>query len=106
MRIATAVLISCLAGPVLAEQCTFTIECFEDESCQETHFGLEISGDTLITDAETISVTTGGSDTKGVFVGYTASAFHVLTREIGGQARYSTHIFDGLLMVNYMGTCE
>ncbi|MEL6608985.1 MAG: hypothetical protein AAFO93_08745 [Pseudomonadota bacterium] len=95
------------ALPALAsETCTFTTECFESEACAETAFEMSIEGDTLITDAETIPVTSGGSATKGVFVGYTASAFHVLTREIDGEARYSTHIFDGMMMVNYLGTCE
>lgn len=94
------------ATGALAETCTFTTECFEAEACQETNFEITIEGDTLVTIAETIPVTSGGSDTKGVFVGYTSSAFHVLTREKSGPARYSTHIFDGMMMVNYMGTCE
>lgn len=88
------------------ENCTFTQECFEAEACTETYFTMAIEGDTLVTDAETISVNTGGSDTVGVFVGYTSSAFHVLTREKNGPARYATHIFDGVMMVNYLGTCE
>lgn len=89
-----------------AEVCTFVTECFEGDGCYETQFEMTIDGNELITDAETIPVTTGGSDTVNVFVGYSNSAFHVLTREIGGAARYSTHIFDGVLMVNYLGTCE
>lgn len=88
------------------ETCTFTQECFEGEACTETAFTMTIDGDKLVTDAETISVNTGGSDTVGVFVGYTSSAFHVLTREKNGPARYATHIFDGVMMVNYLGTCE
>lgn len=95
-----------IPGLALAEICTFTVECFEGETCAETTFTLEIVDGTLITDAETIPVTSGGSDTIGVFVGYTPSAFHVLTREAGADARYSTHIFDGPLMVNYLGTCS
>lgn len=96
----------CVGAAAQAETCTFTTECFESEGCSETNFSMAIEGDTLVTDAETIPVTSGGSETKGVFVGYTSSAFHVLTREKGGAARYSTHIFDGMMMVNYMGTCE
>ncbi|MEL6640035.1 MAG: hypothetical protein AAFP98_01780 [Pseudomonadota bacterium] len=96
----------CIGTSVGAETCTFTTECFEDEGCADTQFSMAIDGNTIVTDAETIVVTTGGSDTKNVFVGYTETAFHVLTREKGGAARYSTHIFDGMLMVNYLGTCE
>ena len=94
------------AGSALAEQCIFTTECFEGDGCSETTFSMSIEGKTLVTDAETIPVSIGGSDTLNVFVGYTESAFHVLTRQKGGDARYSTHIFDGPLMVNYLGTCS
>ncbi|MEM8979213.1 MAG: hypothetical protein AAGD04_07000 [Pseudomonadota bacterium] len=100
------VLLAALPAAAAAEEiCRFTTECFEGEACSETAFDMTIAGDKLITDAETIPVSTGGSATKNVFVGYTASAFHVLTREKEGAARYSTHLFEGLMMVNYMGTC-
>ena len=99
-----AVMLSAQAA--YAEVCTFTQEGFEDEACLETQFEITIEGDTLVTVSETIPVTTGGSDTTSVFVGYSSSAFHVLTREKQGQARYSTHLFEGLLMLNYLGTCE
>jgi len=101
-----AVAVCLSASNVAAEVCTFVTECFEGDGCYETNFEMTVEDDKLITDAETIPVGTGGSDTVNVFVGYTDSAFHVLTREINGQARYSTHIFDGILMVNYLGTCE
>lgn len=91
--------------PAFAETCTFTKECFEADACSETAFSMEIDGNQMITDAETIPVSTGGSETTRVSVGYSASAFHVLTRENGGEARYSTHIFAGPLMVNYLGSC-
>lgn len=102
-----AFLIFFLSGTTaFAEVCTFTSECFEGEECSETMFEMTVEDDKLITDAETIPVGTGGSDTVNVFVGYTNSAFHVLTREVNGEARYSTHLFEGIMMVNYMGTCE
>lgn len=104
--ILTTFVLGISTAAAMAEQCTFTSECFEGEACAETSFTMTIEDGKLITDAETIPVTSGGSDTVNVFVGYTASAFHVLTREKGNQARYSTHIFDGPLMVNYLGTCE
>jgi len=94
-----------VTAPAVAETCTFTQECFEAEGCSDTAFSMQIDGNEMITDAETIPVSTGGSETTRVSVGYTASAFHVLTRETDGGARYSTHIFDGPLMVNYLGSC-
>jgi len=95
-----------MSAPVAAETCNFTSECYEDESCAETTFSMEVHPDKLVTDAETIPVGTGGSDTVNVFVGYTANGFHVLTREVNGQARYATHYFEGPIMINYIGTCS
>jgi hypothetical protein len=107
MKILSAACLCLLsATTAYGEICTFTSECFEDESCAETAFSITIDGASLITDAETIPVSKGGSEKLSVFVGYTDSAFHVLTRETTGGARYSTHIFDGPLMVNYLGTCN
>lgn len=89
--------------PALAEVCSFTTECFEGDGCYETTFSMTIDGDTLVTDAETISVT---DDAGPALIATTPSAVHVLTRSGDGAARYSTHIFDGPLMLNYLGTCE
>lgn len=94
------------SGIAFAERCTFTLECFEGEVCSETNFSMDAFEDRLITDAETIPVSAGGVGDTHSFVGFTESAMHLLTRKIGGDARYSTHIFDGPLMVNYLGTCE
>ncbi len=94
------------AAPALAETCDFTQECFEAEACSETSFSMEIDGDQLIMDAETIMVSTSGFETARISVGSSSSAVHVLTRQTGGEARYSTHIFDGPLMVSYLGSCS
>jgi hypothetical protein len=101
-----------LAQPLAAEsyQCSFTTECFEAESCSETAFNMSIEDNngqfSLVSDAETIATTTGGSDALKIYVGYTSSAFHLMSRSTDGPARYSTHIFEGPLMVNYLGTCK
>lgn len=107
MRALTLSVIATLTAPAaFAETCTFTLECYENETCQETAFEMTVEDDKLITDAETIPVSTGGSATVNVFVGYSPSAFHVLTREIDGAARYSTHMFADITMINYLGTCS
>ncbi|MEM7470233.1 MAG: hypothetical protein AAF340_02705 [Pseudomonadota bacterium] len=96
------------ASPALAETCTFTMECYEGEVCAETNYTLEIDFENaeIVTTSETIPVNIGGSPTLNVFAGFTQSAFHTLTRAKGGDARYATHLFQGPIMVNYMGTCE
>ena len=101
-----------LASPMsaLAAQCTFTTECFESEACSETAFTVAIEekdGKTiLVSDAETIPVSVGGSDVARVYVGVTESAFHLMSRAADGTARYSTHLYDGPMMINYLGNCE
>ncbi len=98
------------AAPAFGGTCIFKQECFEGDGCAETAFSMEIDGNQMITDAETtplsaIPTDADGSDVARVSVGHTASAIHVLTRQVGGDARYSTHIFDGPLMINYLGSC-
>ena len=93
-------------GAAFAEQCNFTLECFEGDGCSETSFDFSIEDGQMISDAETVPVTQTGTDDTRVYTGQTSSAFHVVTKASDGSARYSTHLFDGPLMINYIGTCE
>lgn len=102
-----------LASPSLASSplhCNFTTECFESEACSGTAFSLELNEadeqHTLTSDAETVPVDVDRSDALVLVSGGTDSAFHLMTVGADGTARYSTHIFGGPLMVNYLGTCE
>ncbi|SHE29831.1 hypothetical protein SAMN05444273_10117 [Litoreibacter ascidiaceicola] len=99
-----------LGTPVLADTCTFTTECFEAEACADSAFSVAIEqkdGATLlVSDAESFPVSVGGSDAVRIYVGVTESAFHLMSRATDGTARYSTHLYDGPLMVNYLGNCE
>lgn len=101
-----AAVLSLTSTVARAEVCTFTTECFEGDGCYETAFEMTVENGQLISDAETIPVTSTVSEAAEVFVGNSGSAVHVLTRGSDGAARYSTHIFDGMLMLNYLGTCE
>ena len=101
-----AVGLACGALPAWSETCTFTLECFENEACLETAFAMDVTADSLVTDAETIAVSSDGSPVSGAVVGFTTSAVHVLTRTESGEARYSTHHLEGPFMVNYIRTCE
>lgn len=98
------------ASTALAMNCTFTTECFESESCSESAFTVSVEengGATLlVSDAETIPVSVGGSDDVRIYVGVTESAFHLMSRGSNGIARYSTHLYDGPIMVNYLGNCK
>ncbi len=94
------------AGAVVAETCTFTTECFEAENCSETDFSMIVDRGKILTDAETIPVTRGGSDEVAVYVGFSGSAFHLLTHNANGFARYTTHIFSGPMVVSYLGECS
>ena len=98
------------ASAALATDCIFTTECFESESCSESAFTVRVEekgGATLlVSDAETIPVSVGGSDAVRLYVGVTESAFHLMSRAANGIARYSTHLYDGPIMVNYLGSCK
>ncbi|MGR3484665.1 MAG: hypothetical protein ACU0BF_04915 [Paracoccaceae bacterium] len=87
------------------ETCTFDTRCVEAEACAPTDHVVTIDGERLITPGGTISVTTGGSATVGVFVGYDAAAFHVLTRRREGPARYAQHRFTDIVATTYLGSC-
>ena len=108
----TAALAALLALPLAAQttQCTFTTECFESEICTDTSFSMAIEqteGKTaLVSDAETVTASVGGSDTVRVYVGVTDSAFHLMSRAADGTARYSTHLYEGPMVVSYLGNCE
>ncbi|WP_107844274.1 hypothetical protein [Litoreibacter ponti] len=105
-----AVVAACLATPAYAVNCTFTTECFESEACAETSYEIAIEQDgeatKLVSVAETIPVSRGGSDSARVYVGVTDSAFHLLSRNADGNARYTTHMYQGPMVVSYLGTCE
>ena len=97
-----------------ANECNFTLECFEGEACQETEFGLQFRAGTggphemeIVTDAETIGVNVGGNGQIAHIAGMNDSGFHVLTVQAGsGLARYSVHLNDGPLAISYHGQCE
>ena len=65
-----------------------------------------VDGGKILTDAATIPVTRGGSDEVAVYVGVSGSAFHLLTHNANGFARYTTHMFSGPTVVSYLGECR
>lgn len=108
------VLIGFPAMAQTASICTFTTECYENQACQDTEFQLEFRAGAggpndleIVTDAETVSVSVGGSGEVAYLAGMTRNGFHVLTvtRE-SGAARYTNHIGDGPQTVTYLGSCE
>ncbi len=94
--------------------CTFSTECYEDETCQETGFELTFRAGTggpnemeLVTDAETIGVAVGGNAQVAHFAGMTQNGFYVLTlASSDGTARFTTHLGEGPQSITYLGTCE
>ena len=97
-----------------ANMCSFDMECFEGEACQETAFDLQFRAGTggphemeIVTDAETIGVNVGGNGKIAHIAGMNDSGFHVLTVQAGsGAARYSVHLNEGPLAITYHGQCE
>lgn len=116
MRYAIAIAVLCLNvnAASAASLCSFVIECYEGEACQETQFDLTFRAGTggpnemeLVTDAETIGVAVGGNGNYAHLAGMTETGFYVLTLASGdGTARFTTHLAEGPQSVTYMGTCE
>lgn len=106
----TAIVMICASSPAMAIDCKFTTECFESEACSDTSYDVSIEendGKTaLITVSETVPVSLGGSDVMRVYVGVTDGAFHLLSRAADGTARYTNHLFQGPMVVSYLGKCE
>ena len=110
-RLWLTALLAVTSSAALAADCTFTTECFDAEGCAETEFKAALvenadGGARLVTDAQNISLSQGGSADLRVYFGLTPSSIHLLSVSEAGPARYTTHIFDGPIMVNYVGVCE
>ncbi len=93
--------------------CRFATECFEAEPCAETDFSFSVSRDdahgfVIRTDAEDIPGMAFDNylpDATSALIGATDTAYHMLTIEPGGAARYSVHM-KGPMSVSYLGACE
>lgn len=104
-----------VALPVAATDaaCHFTVECFEDEPCDEADFVLRIrSGDAPMSvrlggpvDRITgeLSVAESGAT---LILARSPSSLQILTIGPDDTARYTLHLTDGPAMVSYIGTCE
>ena len=94
--------------------CSFTTECLESEACADTDYGFEVFWKSERHEAITVitpSETTGGRIERRdhgatTVVAEGDNAMHFLTVATDGAARYSTHIFDGPMVVSYLGRCD
>jgi hypothetical protein len=102
-----------LPAPAMDAACHFTVECFEDEPCDEADFVLRIRPG-----PEPMSVRLGGpvdritgelsvADSGATLVlARSPSSLQILTIGVDESARYTLHLTDGPAMVSYIGTCE
>lgn len=102
--------------------CTFATECMEGDSCLESGFAFEVdtglrpgtlaaegglpTGDTIVTDSETIPVTWAGAGPALAAFGRTGSSFVMLSVAPDGTARYTAHLPGADLSLTYVGACE
>ena len=113
----------CLVGPAAAGMaCTFATECLEGEDCAESGYAISVetglvpgslaaegglpTGDTIVSDAETVEITWAGSGPALAAFGATRSGFHLRSVAPDGAARYSVHLPAAELTILYIGTCE
>ena len=115
MRFLIALLLSpsmAFAGDEFAS-CHFTTECFESEACSDTDFRFVVNHDddlafVILTDAEDIDglvFDNRGQDAASTLIGMTDTAYHMLTINPDGAARYSVHM-EGPMAIFYSGQCE
>lgn len=122
-RAAALSLALALPGPVLAGMaCTFPTECLEGEDCLDSGYTLSVetgltpgalvqegglpTGDTIVTDTQTIEVIWAASRQGLAAFGPTSSGFQMLSVRPDGEARYSVHLPLSGLAIHYIGTCE
>ena len=91
--------------------CQFGSECFEEEGCTFTQFGLVLEdGDgraELVTDAGTIPGVLGAPEAGGaLFQGADATGAWQMLTAPRGLARLAVQYFEGPLMITYFGQCE
>lgn len=108
-RILTAVCCTSLTAlPVLAQDCTFTTECYETEPCQDTQFSLtaQLDDAKLVTDFGDLTIVGVKTDAPLVTVFATGAGSEYLLSRNGDQARLTAHSNEGPAAITYLGTCE
>ena len=123
-RIALAFFVATLAAPSFADtQCKFTVECFENEPCQETSFEIDYVvtscprapglrdivvqtefGELYGQESANTSQCLGAQTNMESFHLSDETAAYLLTVSSEG-ARFTAHM-DGPISVNYLGHCE
>lgn len=101
---------SAQAGDLL---CSFTVECYDAEPCDEAMFDLRLvpgkseNERTIRTVAERTTGTVMQTDTGTmVWQAVTPSTVQVLSWKLDQAARYTLHLTDGPEVVTYHGICE
>ncbi len=94
-------------GPALALQCTFTTECFETDSCQDTEFSvsLDFPNHTFSTDFGDLDVVAISKTPSLLTVFANGEGANYMLTVAEADARFATHMTDGPMMVSYQGTC-
>jgi hypothetical protein len=123
-RVTSAIFIAAIASPSFAEvQCKFTIECFENELCQETSFEIDyvvtscpraagpraiiaqtVFGEIRGLESANTSYCLGAQTNTESFHLLDDTTAYLLTVSPEG-ARFTAHM-DGPTSINYLGHCE
>lgn len=91
--------------------CQFGSECFEEDGCTFTQFGLALeegeAGAQLVTDAGTVPGSLATPEAGGaLFQGADATGAWQMVTAPGGMARLAVQYFEGPMMITYFGQCE
>lgn len=112
---ATVLALMLLGTPAVAQEavCSFSLECFESETCAETAFEITLNAKQadaddfqITTDAETVTGKGRMTEAGGfLFQGGNANGAALLTVGAQGAARYSVQYFEGPMVITYHGQC-
>jgi len=94
--------------PALAQECTFTSECYEAESCQDTSFSVSVdmNNEKLVTDFGDLTIVATKTDGGATTIFATGDGAEYLMSRNANAARLSTHMTEGPEVITYLGTCE
>ncbi|NDW52210.1 hypothetical protein [Aliiroseovarius sp. PrR006] len=108
MRFALTLTLALSPAPLLAQDCSFVTECYEDQACQDTDFSLtaDLTSERLITgfgDLTIVAAKQAGALTTLFATG--DGAEYLLSRN-GDAARFTAHSNVGPAAITYLGTCK
>ena len=101
-------LLSLMASPALAFECSFDTECMETEACADSAFLVDVLVDDKILSTEfgDLTIVAIKQDTAFMALFATGSGAEYMMSVTPDAARLTTHINEGPMSITYLGHCK